>query len=242
MLEPIYTRLCCSFQEERLKWKMMRVVYSVSILLAMSINSIFAEGFEKNEANASNKIASLSQSINPAVLELALKGYFTIQDSISEMNSFLAIIDFSIPSTEKRFYLVSMKDTTLVHIDYASHGKHSGNLYAETFSNEHQSLKTSLGFYKVAEAYDGCHGLSLRLDGLDTTYNDNARTRAIVMHTAAYAEPEVIDKLGRLGKSFGCPVIPSENFSKLALEMEKNTILFHYYPDEMYLKTSVWLH
>ena len=102
----------------------MKVLYAISILLVISINTSFGEGFEKNETDASNKIASLSQFINPLVLELALKGYFNIQDSTSEINLFLAIIDFSIPSIEKRFYLVSMKDTSLVHVDYASHRKH----------------------------------------------------------------------------------------------------------------------
>jgi hypothetical protein len=201
-------------------------------------------GFAKipdGNTGTENKIASLSRIIDPYVLQLAFKGYFNIQDSISQNEKFLAIADFSKSSTEKRFYLISMKDTTLVHVDYVSHGKYSGELYANSFSNEKHSLKTSLGFYKVAESYSGCHGLSIRLDGLDQGYNDNARTRAIVMHAAAYAEPIVISKLGRLGKSFGCPALPSNGFSLIADRIKESTILFHYYPDENYLKNCIWL-
>ncbi len=188
-----------------------------------------------------DKITELSQTINPAVLQLALKGYFNIQKNNSAKEEFLAIVDFSKPSSEKRFYLISMKDTTLVHSNYVSHGKHSGDLYANNFSNEKQSFKTSLGFYKIAESYSGCHGLSLRLDGLDKGFNNNARIRAIVMHSAPYAEPLVIKNLVRLGKSFGCPAFPIAGFSFFVEFIKQNGILFHYYPDEVYLNNCVWL-
>ena len=221
----------------------MKIINLLGLLLLLDFFNGFAEVPEISEPNScsDNKITLLHKLINPSVLELALKGYSKIQDSSSEKGNFLAIVDFSISSTEKRFYLISMKDTTLVHIDYVSHGKHSGDVFANSFSNQERSLKTSLGFYKVSESYFGCHGLSLRLDGLDQGYNDNARTRAIVMHAAAYAEPLMIKELGRLGKSFGCPALPQNGFSFIANHIEANAILFHYYPDEIYLKNCVWL-
>lgn len=219
----------------------MRLLYILGMVVTF-LNSF--DGFSKAPEKATvseAKINILSQTINPVLIQLALKGYSNIKNSTSEKSNFLAIVDFSRSSAEKRFYLISMKDTTLVHSDYVSHGKHSGNLYANSFSNEEQSLKTSLGFYKVAESYSGCHGLSIRLDGLDKGYNDNARNRAIVMHAAAYAEPMLIKELGRLGKSFGCPTLPSDGFSYVINHIKENAILFHYYPDEIYLKNCVWL-
>ncbi len=196
---------------------------------------------KENAICTEDKISQLSKIIDSKVLQFALKGYSNIQVNTSEKENFLAIVDFSRSSVEKRFYLISMKDTTLVHYDYVCHGKYSGDLYAHSFSNEEQSLKTSLGFYKVAESYSGCHGLSIRLDGLDPGYNDKARTRAIVMHAAAYAEPMVIKELGRLGKSFGCPTLPPDGFALIANHIKENAILFHYYPDENYLKKCIWL-
>jgi hypothetical protein len=219
----------------------MKYIYLSGLLLLLNFTANSKGPDENGNTIAVSKMAALSRVIDSTVLQLAFKGYFNIQDSISKNENFLAIADFSRSSTEKRFYLISMKDTTLVHVDYVSHGKHSGELYANSFSNEKHSLKTSLGFYKVAESYSGCHGLSLRLDGLDRGYNDNARTRAIVMHAASYAEPVVINELGRLGKSFGCPALPSNGFSRIAHQIKESTILFHYYPDENYLKNCIWL-
>ena len=210
-------------------------------LLWLLISSFTGFQVYEDGAYSKNKISVLSQTIDSTVLQLALKGYSSIQDSLPENGNFLAIVDFSKSSTEKRFYLISMKDTVLMHVDYVSHGKYSGDLYANSFSNEIHSLKTSLGFYKIAESYSGCHGLSIRLDGLDNGYNDNARDRAIVMHAASYAEPLTIKELGRLGKSFGCPALPSDGFSSIVHHIKENAILFHYYPDENYLKNCVWL-
>ena len=221
----------------------MKTLYILAIVLLFNSNLSIAKKPEltKTDSQSSFKITLLTKLIDSNVLQLALKGYSKIQDSSSKKIAFLAIVDFSMSSTEKRFYLISMEDTTLVHIDYVSHGKHSGDLFTNSFSNTKQSLKTSLGFYKVAESYSGLHGLSLRLDGLDKGYNDNARERAIVMHAAAYAEPLVINELGRLGKSFGCPALPKKGFSIIADNIKSNAILFHYYPDEEYLKKCIWL-
>jgi L,D-transpeptidase catalytic domain len=222
----------------------MRYTYFVcALLLLCSFGfSDFLKDIEKKPMGLGSKISILSATISPKVLRLALKGYANIQGKSSPKEKYLAIVDFSISSTKKRFYLISMKDSTLVHTDYVAHGKHSGDVYANSFSNTEKSLKTSLGFYKIAESYTGKHGLSLRLDGLDCGYNDNARTRAIVMHAADYAKPAVIKIIGRLGKSFGCPALPPTGFALIAKQLKKNAILFHYYPDEKYLKNCVWLH
>ena len=78
---------------------------------------------------------------------------------------------------------------------------HSG--YLERFSNQPGSYATSKGTYTTADYYDGKYGLSMRVDGLDWT-NSNAMSRAIVIHNAWYAEPEMIALHGKLGRSEGC--------------------------------------
>ncbi len=114
-------------------------------------------------------------------------------------------------------------------------------LYAKEFSNTPKSCQSSLGFYKVSEPYYGQHGLSLRLDGLDNGFNHLARERAIVMHTADYAHPEFIRQNGRMGRSFGCPVLPAESFKKISGCISGNSLLFIYYPDTNYLNNCIWL-
>lgn len=179
--------------------------------------------------------------MNAQVYAIALKGIKSIQDSLHHTIRYLAVVDFSLPSTSKRFYLIDLKDTTQVCSEYVCHGKHSGDNYATSFSNIGNSNKSSLGFYKLSESYMGQHGLSIRMDGLDLGYNDKARERAIVMHAADYADTTVIKTLGRLGRSLGCPALPKHTFNRIAPELPNNTIIFNYYPDEDYLKKSVWL-
>ncbi len=181
-------------------------------------------------------------SVDSTALSCALKGVAAIQDSLHEKYRFVAIVDFSKPSTEQRFYLIDLLDTSLACLDYVCHGKFSGENNTTSFSNESESNKSSLGFYKLAEAYVGLHGLSIRMDGLDQGFNNNARLRSIVMHTAAYADSTTIKELGRLGRSLGCPTLPQNTFDKFAMKLSNNAIIFHYYPDNNYLNNSVWLH
>lgn len=117
-----------------------------------------------------------------------------------------AIVDFNQPSTKKRFYVF---DTIENKIDtyYMSHGRGSEGAsddgMADTFSNEHGSLSSSLGIYTALDEYIGVHGRSLRLQGLEAS-NRNALARAIVLHPADYVSQSFIQKTGRLGRSEGC--------------------------------------
>jgi hypothetical protein len=109
---------------------------------------------------------------------------------------------------------------------------------AEKFSNTPLSNQSSLGFYKTAETYHGKHGLSLRLDGLEKGINDKARQRAIVIHSAKYAEESFIKTYGRLGRSFGCPALPAGNYTEIIKLIKDGTLLFIYYPQPAYLENS----
>jgi hypothetical protein len=122
--------------------------------------------------------------------------------------------------------------------DYVAHGKNTGNLMAEKFSNRPFSNQSSLGFFQTAETYHGKHGLSLRLDGLEKGINDKARQRAIVIHSAKYAEESFIKKYGRLGRSFGCPALPAGNYYEIIELIKGGTLLFIYYPQPGYLENS----
>lgn len=170
-----------------------------------------------------------------------LDGYKQICDSLHICYRYLCVADFQKPSSEKRIYVIDMQDSSLFHSDYVAHGRNSGQLHAESFSNIMHSNQSSLGFYLISESYEGKHGLSIRLDGLDAGFNDRARDRAIVMHAADYAEPSIILSTGRLGRSLGCPALPQEGFSKVALSIAAKSVLFIYYPQKEYLSQSVWL-
>jgi hypothetical protein len=121
----------------------------------------------------------------------------------------MGIADFSKPSSEARFHLVDLQNGT-VQSHLVCHGRgsdpaHSG--FLERFSNDFGSYATSNGTYVTDAYYEGKYGLSLRVRGLDWS-NNNAQARAIVIHNAWYAEPEMIQQHGMLGRSEGCFAMP----------------------------------
>ena len=117
----------------------------------------------------------------------------------------IAIADFSKPSSQARFYFVdlekNMSRSMLVAHGIGSDPAHTG--FLQRFSNEIESNATSEGAFLAADYYVGKHNLSQRLIGLDAT-NNNALDRAIVIHSAWYANPDMIASHGKLGRSQGC--------------------------------------
>ena len=155
-----------------------------------------------------------------------------------DLNKRLIVVDFTQPSFEKRFYVFDLEKRALLYHNYVAHGKNSGVVYARKFSNERHSNSSSLGFYRTAETYFGKHGLSLRLDGLEEGVNDKARERAVVIHSAKYANSDFIKKYGRLGRSFGCPSLPERDYAQVIDLIKEGSLLFIYYPDPHYLGKS----
>ena len=212
------------------------------LFLAFSLNDVADHiplNVEKNLAK--NELELLVDNLSqkheniPAlsVLELAFEGYEKLEKELK--NPVVTLIDFSLPSTEKRLWIIDLKQQEILLNTVVSHGRNSGMLMAEKFSNRPESYQSSLGFYKTAETYHGKHGYSLRLDGLEKGFNDQARNRAIVLHGADYAREEVAKMSGRLGRSLGCPAVPTE-LSKVVIDLIKNgSLLFIFGQDSNYL-------
>ena len=76
---------------------------------------------------------------------------------------------------------------------------------ATSFSNEPDTHQTSLGLFVTDATYVGKNGYSLRLNGLDTGFNDRARERAIVMHGAPYVNSDVRQGAGPARPQLGMP-------------------------------------
>lgn len=124
----------------------------------------------------------------------------------------IGIVDFSKPSSEMRFHVVDLQNGSAASY-LVAHGRgsdpdHSG--WLQRFSNDFGSYASSNGTYTTGDIYDGKHGTSMRLIGLDST-NNNAEARAIVVHSAWYAEPEVLAEYGQLGRSEGCFAMPQKS-------------------------------
>jgi hypothetical protein len=142
--------------------------------------------------------------VNPDLLARARAAFDRHRPALAHTDV-VGIADFSRPSREPRFFLLDTASGRITS-HYVAHGRgsdpdHSG--WLERFSNEMGSEASSSGGYVTGDYYPGKYGRSIRLSGLDPS-NSNAEARAIVVHSAWYAEPEVAAEHGKLGRSEGC--------------------------------------
>ena len=156
--------------------------------------------------------------------------YFKNNQHIINNVDFLAIVDFNLPSTKKRMFILNLKDGSVEKI-LVSHGKktEAGLAEARYFSNIEGSNMSSLGFYVTDPLpYVGKHGKSLRLTGLSST-NSNARERNIVLHGAEYATQWFADEKGRLGLSEGCPAVAPDKILSLIKKLQGEALLYFHF-------------
>ncbi len=170
----------------------------------------------------------------------ALKGYNTLLHNGKLRNTeTLSIIDFSLPSTSKRLFVIDLKRVEVLFNTYVSHGRNSGVTMASEFSNSAESFKSSLGFYVTTDTYMGKHGYSMRLEGEEKGINDNALDRGIVMHSADYVNENLIRSQGYIGRSLGCPAVSPLLYKPIINKIKNGSCLFMYSPVKYYTSKSV---
>lgn len=150
----------------------------------------------------------------------------------------LSVIDYSLPSTRPRLWVFDLQRQRLLFEEWVAHGRNTGENLATRFSNANGSYMSSLGSFVTQEAYSGANGYSLRLQGLEPGFNDNARDRAIVIHGAPYVSDALIRAQGRLGRSLGCPAVRTTVARPLIDSIRDGSFVFAYYPDPAWLKQS----
>jgi L,D-transpeptidase catalytic domain len=119
-----------------------------------------------------------------------------------------------------------------------AHGQGSGHNVPTAFSNVEGTHQSSLGLFVTTETYTGRNGYSLRMDGLEPGFNDQAMARAIVMHGASYVDADRGAAMGRLGRSWGCPAVRTAVAKPLIDSLKGGQFLFAYYPDPDWLARS----
>lgn len=175
------------------------------------------------------------------VLDLALQAYQCGLARGEIRRPLLTVIDYSLPSTEKRLWVLDPRRRRVLFHELVAHGVNSGDLWAVAFSNRVGSRQTSLGLFRTDELYVGRHGTSLRLSGLEPGINDKARERAIVMHGADYVSDWHAHSYGRLGRSWGCPALRREVNDRIISRIQGGSAVFAYYPDRQWLQTSQYV-
>jgi hypothetical protein len=178
---------------------------------------------------ATLQLAATRAGLRPEVLRLALAARARAVAGGVPARPVLTVIDYSLASRERRLWVLDLAHARILAHELVAHGRGSGDDLARRFSNRPGSLESSLGTFVTGPVYRGRHGLSLRLRGLDPGLNDQAEARAIVVHGAPYVSETVARKLGRLGRSQGCPALSPDVAARVIDLIRDGTVLFAYY-------------
>ena len=168
--------------------------------------------------------------LRPEALRLAVRNWDRAASEGYTARPTLTVIDYGLPSRQRRLWVLDLARGRVLAHELVAHGRGTGDDLARHFSNRPGSLMSSLGTFVTGSVYRGTHGLALRLRGLDRGLNDRAEARAIVIHGAAYVSPLVAAKLGRLGRSQGCPALSATAAARVIALTRDGTIVFAYYP------------
>jgi len=212
----------------------MNYLLSIIVLPFLAFNLQTGNGMQTvNTGAASVHVAGDSQKVKTAVVpnwekiydsarlqryglkkevfQRAYTGYEKMRNrGLIDKNNVITICDFGQSCRRKRLYVIDLDDYRLLVNTLVAHGQGSGDEYPNSFGNENDSHKSSLGFYTTAETYYGEHGYSLRLRGREPGINDRAYDRDVVVHASEYVSDEYLRANNRIGRSWGCPAIPEK--------------------------------
>lgn len=183
------------------------------------------------------------RKLNKEVFFKALHGYLNLRNSgqLDTRRDILSVCDFSLSSNQPRLWVIDLKKKKVLFNTLVAHGQGSGEEFATAFSNVEGSHQSSMGFFVTASTYYGDKGYSLKLEGKDHGYNDQAFNRAIVIHAADYVSYDFIAANNRLGRSWGCPSLPTALNRPIIDMIKGGTALFIYSKNQKYLASSKWL-
>lgn len=186
-------------------------------------------------------LSGLAPTANPEVIGLALAATDCASEQGQPPSERLAVIDYSKPSTEPRLWVFDLTQRTLLYHELVAHGRNTGDNLATMFSNTPESWQSSLGLFRTLNTYSGRNGYSLRMEGLEPGTNDQAMSRALVIHGADYVSPVFASQQGRIGRSHGCPAVRSAIARPLIDTLKEGQYVFSYYPETRWLSTSRYL-
>ena len=207
--------------------KSLKSIFTLVFYFMLSLSSFADIKFSDIEIKIMYRELFLSDKVSFSCFNNAIQGLEKIEElGNNTNNNLLVIVDYTKPSTEERLFVVDLEKKQLLISSLVTHGRGTGDLYATEFSNKNNSYSTSSGFYLTGNIYNGKHGESLVLYGLEKGKNDNAQKRTIVMHSAYYANKNFAEKYGRLGRSKGCLALPTDLNSKIIHLISDGVVLY----------------
>lgn len=219
-----------------------KLLCAVSVLSLLLSPAIIAKDFSKEVYPSIFSFSLKSEGLNPAVLKLAVTAYNNaVKQGVDVNKKVVTVIDYSLPSNEKRLWVLDLEKQKVLFHTFVAHGKYSGENTPDSFSDRPGSQQSSIGVFLTKGTYFGHEGYSLVLEGLEKGYNDLAESRRIVMHGAPYVSEEIADTYGRIGRSWGCPAMDFKVATPIINTIKDGSLVVAYYPDKKWLRESKYL-
>lgn len=199
--------------------------------LAVAPDPVASRGPEPDAARRAlvTQLTAAAPTLSADALTAALEAWRNAVERGLTTRPVLTVIDYSLPSTDKRLWVLDLSRGAVLFHELVAHGMGSGDREATRFSNRHGSNQTSLGTFLTGNTYLGRNGLSLRLRGLEPGVNDQAEARAIVVHGADYVSEQFIATTGRLGRSHGCPAVRRDVLDEMLGTIGTRTVVFSFH-------------
>lgn len=173
---------------------------------------------------------------NPAALKTALNAFGKAWGRGEATQKKLFVIDYSLPSSQRRGWVVDLARCEVKYHLKVAHGAGSGGhgASASRFSNASGSHATSLGAMVTGphSRQSKFPGGKLILRGLEPGFNDQVGRRAVVMHGASYVASG--------GRSHGCPAVEPHLAVPVMKYLEGGALLFAYGKDQDWLRRSTY--
>ena len=184
---------------------MKKYTIHIALLLVTFLYSPFLKGVNSASSDVLDyKQLYLEMELGNIVdynaFKQAIAGYNKLG---AKSNHIITIIDFTKPSNKERLYVFDLKQKKMLHLSHVSHGRKSGEKYATLFSNISGSNKSSLGFFLTENTYQGKHGYSLILHGLEKGINDKGQSAidAVRGFAAEFIKAINVDDFNELGRN-----------------------------------------
>ena len=177
-----------------------------------------------SSASQYESIETVNNNQIPAdALKTALKGYqWAVKNGKVQNKNVLTVVDFSIPSKEKRLWLIDLNSHKVLMSMHVAQGSNPH------FSNAAGSKASSLGVFTTGDVYSGEHGYSEHVNGLEQGINNNAASRALEVHRAWYVTPSFVQKYGRTGHSWGCFAVNPARATQYINYTKNGSVIFAY--------------
>lgn len=216
------------------------VMAGCSVLSSLHAADLPSSKKQIAEEIVEEKIQHDNSTLSTNSLYAGIRAYEQLQQIGEVQSPYLTLVDFTLPSSEKRLWVINMQDYKVTYYTYVAQGVATGKNSASYFSNRVNSHASSIGVYLTGMTYFGSVGHAMRLYGLDKGFNDNAYRRGVVMHSAWHMSESYLKSHGTIGHTWGCFGLDKSISNSIINQISNGSVLVAYYPDKNWLANSLY--